>query len=291
YSFVFSKTIPTVLNKIKTKIEIQKDSFDQSKPIVLIVDDEEEMCDFIASEISEKFNVLKAYNGEEAYNIICNKHVSLVVSDVLMPIMDGYELCKRIKNNLDYSHIPIILLTASISLNARIEGLECGADAYLEKPFTTELLVAQIENLFKNKEVASENFMNSPFTHYKTVAVNKIDEDFMKELHSIIVKHLSESKLSVEMIANIMGMSVSTLYRKVKAITKLNTNEYIRLYRLKKAAEMLASREYRINEVSYLVGFSSPSYFTTTFQKQFGVSPSQFLKQQVLVEEPEEVAV
>lgn len=255
-------------------------NFDQTKPFILIVEDEREMCHFIANTLNEKYNVLIAYNGSEAMEIVKSNYINLIVSDVLMPVLNGYELCKSIKSNLDFSHIPIILLTASASLNARIEGLECGADAYLEKPFSIELLLAQINNIFRNKEVANKNFMNSPFTHYKTIAVNKMDEDFMKQLHAIIVKHMAEPELSVEMLAGSMRMSISTLYRKVKAITELNTNEYIRLYRLKKAAEMLASQKYRINEVSYLVGFSSPSYFTTSFQKQFGISPTQFLKQQ-----------
>lgn len=293
-SFVFELPIEQTDDEIVVKSEDEnrqhyissfshdynKMNFDQTKRFILVVEDEKEMCHFIANTLNEEYNVLIAYNGTEALEIVQSNYINLIVSDVLMPVFNGYELCKTIKSNLDFSHIPIILLTASASLNARIEGLECGADAYLEKPFSIELLLAQINNIFKNKEVATKNFMNSPFTHYKTIAVNKMDEDFMKQLHSIIVNHLAEPELSVEMLARSMGMSVSTLYRKVKAITELNTNEYIRLYRLKKAAEMLTSQKYRINEVSYLVGFSSPSYFTTSFQKQFGISPTQFLKQQ-----------
>ena len=250
------------------------------RPLILIVEDEKELCRFIAGELSEKYNTAIAFNGAEAVEILKNREVHMVVSDVVMPVMDGYELCNFIKGNLDYCHIPVILLTATINLHARIEGLESGADAYIEKPFTTELLLAQISNLFSNKELACESFMKSPLTNYKTVAINKMDKAFMKQLHGIIMKNLSEPELSVDMVAGMMGMSVSTLYRKVKALTDLNTNEYIRLYRLKKAAEMLRSNEYRVNEVSYLAGFSSSSYFATSFQKQFGMTPTEFIKKQ-----------
>lgn len=262
--------------------QVENDDFEDSpkQSTILIVEDEEELRKLIARELSPKYNILTAVNGADAMAILEKHNVNLIISDVLMPVMDGYQLCKKLKEDLNTSHISIILLTASINLNARIEGLYSGADAYLEKPFTLELLMAQIDNLFRSKNVARKNFINSPFSHYRTVAVNKMDENFMKQLHDIIITYLCEADLSVEMIANKMGMSASTLYRKVKAITKLNTNEYIRLYRLKKAAEMLTSNKYRVNEVSYLVGFSSPSYFATSFQKQFGLSPSKFVKQQ-----------
>ncbi len=267
------------IENIKISQDIDIEPINDNRPIVLIVDDEKELCSFVATELSSKYKTTVAHNGLEAVKILKNNPVTLVVSDVLMPLMDGYELCNFIKSNLEYSHIPVILLTATINLNAKIEGLESGADAYIEKPFTVDLLFAQISNLIKNRELANENFLKYPLTHYKTVAVNKMDEDFMKQLHSTIMKHLAEPELSVEKIANLMNVSISTLYRKVKAITELNTNEYIRFYRLKRAAEMLASNEHRINEVSYLVGFSSPSYFATSFQKQFGMSPSEFMKQ------------
>lgn len=253
--------------------------FDQTKPLILIVEDEREMRHFLAKELSYKYNILTAGNGEEALEVLKDNFINLIVSDILMPVFNGYQLCRAIKSDLNFSHIPIIMLTASTTLNARIEGLECGADAYLEKPFSNELLIAQIDNIIHNKEIANKNFINRPFTHHKTIAVNKMDEDFLKQLHSYIVKHMAESTLTVELLANEMKMSVSTLYRKVKAITDLNTNEYIRFYRLKKSAELLVSQEYRINEVAYLVGFSSASYFSTSFQKQFGISPTHFIKQ------------
>ncbi|MBG0860090.1 MAG: response regulator, partial [Bacteroidales bacterium] len=253
-------------------------SLENIRPNILLVEDEVEMGRFIAKEISSEYNVILTYNGDEALKALKNYNIILVVSDVIMPVMNGYELCRQIKANIEFSHIPVILLTATIHLNARIEGLDSGADGYIEKPFSTDLLIAQINNLIKNRSLDRQNFITSPLTHFKSVAMNKTDEEFLKKLNSILMDNISENDLSVEKIAEKMGISVSTLYRKVKALTDLNSVEYIRLTKLKKAAELLSDGNYRINEISYLVGFSSPSYFATSFQKQFGISPSQFVR-------------
>ena len=138
-----------------------------------------------------------------------------------------------------------------------------GADGYIEKPFSIDLLKANIANLFKNKEISFKQFTESPLSHYSSVTAGTVDNEFMEKLHSEVMKHLSEQDLNIEALTTILGTSKSTLYRKIKANTGLNINEYIRLCRLKEAAEMLSSQKYRINEVAYLVGFSSPSYFTT----------------------------
>jgi len=253
-------------------------SLENSRPNILLVEDEIEMGRFIAKEISEDYNVILTHNGDEAIKALKKYNITLVVSDVIMPVVNGYELCRQIKSNIEFSHIPVILLTATIHLNARIEGLDSGADAYIEKPFSTDLLIAQIVNLIKNRSLDRQNFINTPLAHFKSVAMNKTDEEFLRKLHATLLDNISENDLSVEKIAEIMGISVSTMYRKVKALTDLNSVEYIRLTRLKKAAELLSEGNYRINEISYLVGFSSPSYFATSFQKQFGISPTQFIR-------------
>ncbi len=247
-------------------------------PNILLVEDETEMGRFIAREIAGEYTVILASNGKEALKALKMYNIIAVVSDVIMPVMNGYELCRQIKYNIEFSHIPVILLTASVHLNAKIEGLDSGADAYIEKPFTTELLMAQIPNLIKNRSLDRQNFISSPFAQIKSVAMNKTDEEFLKRLNSILMENISEHDLSVEWIAEKMSISVSTLYRKVKALTDLNSVEYIMLARLKKAAELLSDGNYRVNEISYLVGFSSPSYFSTSFLKQFGMTPSQFVK-------------
>ncbi len=245
---------------------------------LLLVEDEIEMGRFIAREITAEYNVILTHNGEEALKALKKFNIIMVVSDVIMPVMNGYELCRKIKSTMEFSHLPVILLTASVHVNAKIEGLDSGADAYIEKPFDTEHLIAQIHNLIRSRRLEQQNFVNSPLANFRSVALNKTDEDFLRKLNTVLIENISETDLSVEKISEMMGISVSTLYRKVKALTDLNSVEYVRLTRLKKAAELLAEGNFRINEISYLVGFSSPSYFATSFQKQFGISPSQFVR-------------
>ena len=236
------------------------------------------MRSYIGNELSDQYNILLAANGADALEIIGKQRVDIVISDIMMPIMDGCQLCNEIKSNTEFSHIPVILLTAAVGIETRMETLQVGADGYIEKPFSIDLLRANINSLFKNREITYQQFMNSPLTHFNSVTASNVDQEYMDKLHDIIVKHLADHNLNIEMITDLLGTSKSTLYRKVKANTGLNINEYIRLCRLKQAAEMLSSQKYRINEVAYLVGFSSPSYFATSFQKQFNISPSNFVK-------------
>lgn len=260
-------------------IEENTADFDGSKHTILIVEDSTDMKIYISRELSDEYNTILASNGEEAIRIIGEQKVDLVISDIMMPVMGGYELCNALKGNVDTCHIPVILLTAAVGLEAHMETLRAGADGYIEKPFSVDLLKANITNIFKNKDIAYKQFTSSPLTHYNSATVNHVDEEFMNRLHNEVMSHLSEQDLNIESLTTILGTSKSTLYRKIKANTGLNINEYIRLCRLKQAAEMLSSQKYRINEVAYLVGFSSPSYFTTSFQKQFNISPSAFVKQ------------
>ena len=251
---------------------------DNTRHTILVVEDSAEMRYYLGKELSGEYNTLLASNGEEGLKIVQEQKVDLVISDIMMPVMDGCELCNRIKSDVELCHIPVILLTAAVGVETRIETLRMGADGYIEKPFSIDLLKANIANLFKNKEISFKQFTESPLSHYSSVTAGTVDNEFMEKLHSEVMKHLSEQDLNIEALTTILGTSKSTLYRKIKANTGLNINEYIRLCRLKEAAEMLSSQKYRINEVAYLVGFSSPSYFTTSFQKQFNISPSAFVK-------------
>lgn len=244
---------------------------------ILIVDDDEGMRGYIAKELSDEYTVLVASNGEEAVSVIRESKVDLVISDIMMPKMDGLQLCNYIKSTVEFSHIPVILLTAAVGMETRISTLKEGADGYIEKPFSIDLLRANVANLFKNKDIAFHQFANAPLSHFSGTVVNKTDREFMDKLHNIVTAGLSEENMNAESLADMMGTSKSTLFRKIKANTGLGPNEYIRLCRLKKAAELLSSGNYRVSEVAYLVGFSSPSYFATCFTKQFNISPSAFL--------------
>jgi DNA-binding response OmpR family regulator len=252
--------------------------YDNSRHTVLLVEDSEEMREYLADELSEDYNIRTACNGADALEIIRSEKVDIVISDVMMPVMDGCELCNIIKTDSDLSHIPVILLTAVIGNDTRIESLEAGADGYIEKPFPMELLKSNIANLFKNKEISYRQFMNKPLTHYSSVTVNKVDQEYMDKVHDFIMKHIAETDLNIENLTLQLGTSKSSLYRKLKANTGLSINEYIRLCRLKQAAELLSSQKYKINEVAFMTGFSSPSYFATCFQKQFNITPSEFVK-------------
>ena len=245
---------------------------------ILVVEDDPEMRGYLAKELSELYNVLVAANGEDALKLVESQRIDLIVSDIMMPGIDGVALCNQIKSTTEYCHIPVILLTAAVGMETRIETLDAGADGYIEKPFAIELLQANIANLFKNREIANRQFTQSPLTHFNSMVTGGMDQEFMERLHETVMKHLAEPDLNIETLTSELGTSKSTLYRKVTANTGLNINEYIRVSRLKKAAEMLSSQKYRISEVAYMTGFSSPSYFATCFQKQFNVSPSSFVK-------------
>ena len=246
-------------------------------PLILLVDDNEEILEFLERILKNKYDILKAENGNDALQILDKEAVQLIVSDVMMPVMDGLELCKTIKSSLEYSHIPIILLTAKDGIQSKIEGLELGADAYIEKPFSKEHLQAQIASLLNNRNIIREYFASSPLVHIKSIAHTKADEIFLETLHETISKNIEDTDLDVEKLAQIMNMSRITLYRKIKAISVLTPIELINITRLKRAAELLAEGSHRIFEVSYMVGFSSQSNFARNFQKQFNVTPSEYM--------------
>jgi DNA-binding response OmpR family regulator len=246
------------------------------KPVLLLVDDNEEILDFLSEELSEKYTIFTAFNGREALEILKNEAIHLVVSDVMMDVMDGFELCKTIKSAFDYSHIPVILLTAKNTLQSKIEGLELGADAYIEKPFSPEYLQAQIANLLSNRNKIKEYFANSPLVHIKSIAHSRSDEIFLEKLNEAIHNNLEDEDLDVDKLAKIMNMSRPTLYRKIKSISDLTANELINLTRLKKAAELLAEGDLKIYEVAGIVGYSSQTNFGRNFLKQFGMTPSAY---------------
>ncbi|TSJ35929.1 response regulator [Mucilaginibacter corticis] len=268
------------LDGSKTEYEIagtvKDDKFDFMKPHLLLVDDNPEILDFIADELNEKYAVIKATGAQEALDMIEMEHIQLVISDVMMPGMDGFEFCKRMKTNFDYSHIPIILLTAKNTIQSKIEGLEVGADAYIEKPFSPEHLQVQIANLLVNRSRIMDHFASSPLAHIKTMAYSKPDESFLDKLNAIINQHMENEALDVEQIAGLMNMSKPTLYRKVKAISNLTINELINITRLKAAARLLERGDLKIFEVANMIGYSSQSQLGRNFLKQFGLTPSEY---------------
>lgn len=245
---------------------------------ILVVEDDPEMQNFICAQLETVYCVIRASNGKEALQVLSEKTINLIVSDVMMPEMDGFELCHTLKTDIEHSHIPIILLTAKVTMQSKIEGIELGADDYIEKPFSTEYLLARIANLLSNQDKLRHAFTSSPFVNAKTIALSKADENFLDKLIEVIQKNISEPDFNVDILAEKMNMSRSSLHRKIKGIAQITPNEFIQLERLKMAAQLIQSGEYRINEVCYIVGFNSSSYFAKCFQKQFGVLPKDFCR-------------
>ncbi|ERM83078.1 hypothetical protein P872_06280 [Rhodonellum psychrophilum GCM71 = DSM 17998] len=251
---------------------------EMGKLSILLVEDNKELQTFIDNNLKNEYQISRANNGIEALQILDTQHVDLIISDIMMPMMDGIELCRQVKSKIAYSHIPIILLTAKNNIQSKIEGLEVGADVYIEKPFSLEYLILQSKNLLKYRDQVRKSFANSPGVLAVSIAHTKADEEFLEHIHVIINQEISNEQFGVNELADKLNMSQSSLLRKIKGIFKLTPNEYIRLVRLKKAAEILGSGKYSVSEVCSMVGFNSPSYFSKCFQKQFGELPKDYQK-------------
>lgn len=243
------------------------------KYTLLVVEDSLEMQAFVVKQLASEYHILTATNGVEALAVLEKQVVNLVISDIMMPEMDGLELCEHLKSELDYSHIPIILLTAKTTLQAKIEGMKLGADVYIEKPFSVEYLRVCVANLLSNREKLHAAFAHSPFIQTNSMAVTKADEAFLKSLNELVVANMQNPDFCLDDMASLLNMSRSSLNRKIRGVLDMTPNDYIRLERLKKAAQLLQEGECKVNEVCYMVGFNTPSYFTKCFQKQFGTLP------------------
>lgn len=243
---------------------------------LLVVEDNSDLLDFVATDLSEIHSVIRASSGEEAIALLHTRRVQLVISDVMMPGVSGYALCRQIRSDPSLSHVPVILLTARTSLNSEIEGLEAGADAYVTKPFSMDYLKTRISNLLVNRRHIVEHFSSTPLAHIKSIAQSPADDNFIGKLDDLILEAITDPDLSVEYLAERMHMSRSTLYRKIKDLTSYSPNELINLTRLKKAAELLKRKQYKVYEIAEMVGYRSASSFGRSFQKQFKMSPSEY---------------
>lgn len=245
---------------------------------VMVVDDNPEILDFLSKILSEEYFVISASSGEEALLILEKNNIDLIISDVMMEEMDGFELCGKIKTDINISHVPVILLTAKTDTESKIKGLESGADAYIEKPFSPFHLKAQLRNLLKKREKQQKAYASTPLSDLHSAVHNKLDEEFMNKCTDIILNNIEDSEFSVSTLAQELGMSRTSVFTKIKGIIGMTPNDFIKITRLKKACRMMVEGEYRVTEIGFLVGFSSSSYFAKCFQKQFGMLPTEFLK-------------
>jgi len=245
---------------------------------ILLVEDEKEMREFIRRGLAKSYKVLMAADGLEAKEKLEMHKVDLLVSDIMMPRMNGFELCHSLKSDIRYSHVPVILLTALADDKSHITGLETGADAYIEKPFSMDILKAGIASLLQNRENIRRAFAQSPVLPVTSVAVSQTDKDFVNKIYDIISQNYSNVDFRIDEIASALNMSRASFYRKIQGVLDMTPNDLLRLERLKRAACLLKEKGYRISEVCYMTGFSSPSYFTKCFHQQFGMSPKEFME-------------
>lgn len=250
---------------------------------VLIVEDDEEIRHYIRSELDSDFRIYECTNGREGLETILKEKPDLVISDVMMPEMDGITLCRKIKQNININHIPIILLTAKSKAEDQIEGLEIGADAYIVKPFNTELLRTTISNLIANRERLRGKLVGEQQVEEKItkIEMKSNDEILMSKVMKTINDHLADPTLNVEMLAANVGMSRVHMHRKLKELTNQSARDFIRSIRLKQAANLLREKNLSVSEVAYATGFSNLSHFSNTFRDFYGISPSEYKEQQM----------
>ena len=270
-------SVSSALNnaQVAEEEETERD-YDSSKPSVLIIDDNADIRSYVHSLLHADYTVIEAVDGSEGIRKAMKYVPDLIISDVMMPGIDGIECCRRLKSELQTCHIPVILLTACSLDEQRIQGYDGGADSYISKPFSSQLLLARVRNL-----IDSHRRLKQFFGDGQTLAkedVCDMDKNFVEKFKSLLDAKLGDSNLNVEDLGKDMGLSRVQLYRKIKSLTNYSPNELLRIARLKKAASLLASSDMTVAEIGYEVGFSSPSYFTKCYKEQFGESPTDLLK-------------
>jgi len=278
---IFTVLIPFKQNELTSTID-HDEIIEENEGLqtVLVVEDDQSLLDFLSKSFAaEGYHTLRSKNGKEALKQLDKYQVDIVISDVMMPVMDGIELCKTIKNDINYSHLPVVLLTAKTNTDAEIEGLESGADAYISKPFKWKQLSLIIKNLLELQFNLKQRFAQSPFEGTDILISGNRDKKFLDRITEIIEERISDPQLSIEDLGREVGLSRSSLYKKIKAKTGHVPNEFVRLIRLKTAAKLLVQQEYTISEIGYMVGFNSHSYFSKCFYTQFQLTPTEFSEQ------------
>lgn len=269
---ITQQTVVEELEDMETEEQIP----DENKECILIIDDNADVRDYVKSLLKEEYTVIEAPDGRAGLKKAMKYVPDAIICDVMMPVMDGLECCRKLKTELQTSHIPVMLLTACSLDEQRIQGFECGADSYISKPFNSKLLLVRLRNLMDNHKRLKQFFGDK--TTLSKESVSDVDKGFVDRFRELIEENLADSELSVEDLGGKMGLSRVQLYRKIKALTNYSPNELVRIARLKKAASLLASSEKTISEITYEVGFTSPSYFTKCYKEYFGESPTDFLK-------------
>ncbi|ALJ05427.1 hypothetical protein APS56_09985 [Pseudalgibacter alginicilyticus] len=270
-----SESSSPIENKIKSS-----DATENQESLILIAEDNPELLDFIGESLQNHFRIAKAKNGKEAFEQINSLYPDLVISDIMMPEIDGIELCSKIKTDIRTSHIPVILLTALDTVQDKITGIHSGADAYLAKPFDEELLIVQINNLLNSRKALRESFVSTQDAVWENHSdIHDLDKKLLLKAINIIEQNITNADFTVEDLAKNLHLSRTHLHRKLKSLTDQSATEFIRSIRLKHAVKLMKKGDTTINEIGYAVGFNSHNYFTKAFKKQYGKSPSEFIKE------------
>ena len=259
-------------------VDIAEEKTPSNQYKLLIIEDDNDVREFLKEEFKPYFEVVTEADGLSGLERARTYDADLIICDVLMPGLTGFEVTRKLKNDFDTSHIPIILLTAMSSAENHLKGVESGADAYITKPFSPKLLLARAFQLIKQREKLRKKFSDDPGMITPAICTSEKDKQFADKLQAILEEQISNSEFAVDDLASVMGLGRSTFYRKVRGITGYSPNEYMRIIRMKKAAELLLENRYTVAEVSYKIGIEDPFYFSKCFKKQFGVSPSVYLR-------------
>jgi CheY-like chemotaxis protein len=253
-------------------------SIDEEKSLILIVEDNAEVRNYIKENLEKHYRIDEAVNGEEGINKAINIIPDLIITDVMMPKVDGFELCNKLKNDQRTSHIPIVILTAKADEENKLDGLQIGADEFLAKPFSPRELDIRVGNLIRIRQLLREKFKEISVLSPEDVKANPIDRQFLEKVFTLIKDHLEDQQFSVQKLADGMAMSVSQLNRKLNALINQSAGKLIRATKLDYAAKLLDKNAGNITEIAYRVGFSDVSSFTNSFKEKFGISPSEYIK-------------
>ena len=263
-------------NVVPPPPRLADDGTDTTKESVLIIDDNPDIRSYVRLSLKDEYCILEATNGQEGIQMAQKYVPDIILCDIMMPVMDGMECCRRLKAGLQTSHIPVIMLTAYTLDEQRIKGYECGADSYVSKPFSAQLLSARIRNLINNRHHLQDFFTKHPERQQEIVG--NIDKTFLEKMKELIEQHIADSDFNVESLGSEIGLSRVQLYRKCKALTNYSPNELLRITRLKRGAFLISTTEKSVSEIAYMVGFSSPSYFTKCYKEYYGKSPTEELR-------------
>jgi len=262
-------------SRLLSETEIKRN---EEQKTLLIVEDNIELCHFLAEQLSDNFNILQAADGKEGLSIAQKKSPDLIVSDLIMPVLNGLEMCKRLKSDIHTSHIPIILLTAKLSNETEIESYKAGADSYIAKPFNFEVLLTRIETLIEQQEKRRKLFHKTIEITPSSITTTSLDEELIRKALMVVEKNIDNSEYSVDELASELALSRRQLSRKFQSIIGLSPGEFIRSVRLKRAAQLLKDTKYNISEIADRVGFNTIKYFNSNFKDEFGLTPTEYRK-------------